>query len=156
MYKKLLIFFLLSLQFLVVLGCSDRNSPEYAVNEIIKYYNNGDAVSFWNMVVPEERYAVSSNMAANIDNYDLFSIMSYALKKDNISPDNLSSEEYLYGSFKIILGDKDMEFVSIEEIDDTTYSANVKLGEKYAVIPLKLVDGKWYLKIRKSIKAHFG
>ena len=130
MYKKLLIFFLLSLQFLVVLGCSDRNSPEYAVNEIIKYYNNGDAVSFWNMVVPEERYAVSSNMAANIDNYDLFSIMSYALKKDNISPDNLSSEEYLYGSFKIILGDKDMEFVSIEEIDDTTYSANVKLGEK--------------------------
>ncbi len=149
MYKKLLIFFLLSLQFLVVLGCSDRNSPEYAVNEIIKYYNNGDAVSFWNMVVPEERYAVSSNMAANIDNYDLFSIMSYALKKDNISPDNLSSEEYLYGSFKIILGDKDMEFVSIEEIDDTTYSANVKLGEKYAVIPLKLVDGKWYMKIRK-------
>lgn len=149
MYKKLLIFFLLSLQFLVVLGCSDRNSPEYAVNEIIKYYNNGDAVSFWNMVVPEERYAVSSNMAANIDNYDLFSIMSYALKKDNISPDNLSSEEYLYGSFKIILGDKDMEFVSIEEIDDTTYSANVKLGEKYAVIPLKLVYGKWYMKIRK-------
>lgn len=149
MYKKLLIFFLLSLQFLVILGCSDRNSPEYAVNEIIKYYNNGDAVSFWNMVVPEERYAVSSNMAANIDNYDLFSIMSYALKKDNISPDNLSSEEYLYGSFKIILGDKDMEFVSIEEIDDTTYSANVKLGEKYAVIPLKLVDGKWYMKIRK-------
>lgn len=149
MYKKLLIFFLLSLQFLVVLGCSDRNSPEYAVNEIIKYYNNGDAVSFWNMVVPEERYAVSSNMAANIDNYDLFSIMSYALKKDNISSDNLSSEEYLYGSFKIILGDKDMEFVSIEEIDDTTYSANVKLGEKYAVIPLKLVDGKWYMKIRK-------
>ena len=149
MYKKLLIFFLLSLQFLVVLGCSDRNSPEYAVNEIIKYYNNGDAVSFWNMVVPEERYAVSSNMAANIDNYDLFSTMSYALKKDNISPDNLSSEEYLYGSFKIILGDKDMEFVSIEEIDDTTYSANVKLGEKYAVIPLKLVDGKWYMKIRK-------
>lgn len=149
MYKKLLIFFLLSLQFLVVLGCSDRNSPEYAVNEIIKYYNNGDAVSFWNMVVPEERYAVSSNMATNIDNYDLFSIMSYALKKDNISPDNLSSEEYLYGSFKIILGDKDMEFVSIEEIDDTTYSANVKLGEKYAVIPLKLVDGKWYMKIRK-------
>lgn len=149
MYKKLLIFFLLSLQFLVVLGCSDRNSPEYAVNEIIKYYNNGDAVSFWNMVVPEERYAVSSNMAANIENYDLFSIMSYALKKDNITPDNLSSEEYLYGSFKIILGDKDMEFVSIEEIDDTTYSANVKLGEKYAVIPLKLVDGKWYMKIRK-------
>ena len=149
MYKKLLVFFLLSLQFLVVLGCSDRNSPEYAVNEIIKYYNNGDAVSFWNMVVPEERYAVSSNMAVNIDNYDLFSIMSYALKKDNISPDNLSSEEYLYGSFKIILGDKDMEFVSIEEIDDTTYSANVKLGEKYAVIPLKLVDGKWYMKIRK-------
>ncbi|MDT3693055.1 MAG: hypothetical protein ROM03_01470 [Mucispirillum sp.] len=149
MYKKLLIFFLLSLQFLVVSGCSDRNSPEYAVNEIIKYYNNGDAVSFWNMVVPEERYAVSSNMAANIDNYDLFSIMSYALKKDNISPDNLSSEEYLYGSFKIILGDKDMEFASIEEIDDTTYSANVKLGEKYAVIPLKLVDGKWYMKIRK-------
>lgn len=149
MYKKLLVFFLLSLQFLVVLGCSDRNSPEYAVNEIIKYYNNGDAVSFWNMVVPEERYAVSSNMAANIDNYDLFSIMSYALKKDNISPDNLSSEEYLYGSFKIILGDKDMEFVSIEEIDDTTYSANVKLGEKYAVIPLKLVDGKWYMKIIK-------
>lgn len=149
MYKKLLIFFLLSLQFLVVLGCSDRNSPEYAVNEIIKYYNNGDAVSFWNMVVPEERYAVSSNMAANIDNYDLFSIMSYALKKDNISPDNLSSEEYLYGSFKIILGDKDMEFVSIEEIDDTTYSANVKLGEKYAVIPLKLVDSKWYMKIKE-------
>lgn len=149
MYKKLLIFFLLSLQFLVVLGCSDRNSPEYAVNEIIKYYNNGDAVSFWNMVVPEERYAVSSNMAANIDNYDLFSIMSYALKKDNISPDNLSSEEYLYGSFKIILGDKDMEFVSIEEIDDTTYSANVKLGEKYAVIPLKLVDGRWYMKIKE-------
>ncbi len=149
MYKKLLIFFLLSLQFLVVLGCSDRNSPEYAVNEIIKYYNNGDAVSFWNMVVPEERYAVSSNMAANIDNYDLFSIMAYALNKDNITPDNLSSEEYLYGSFKIILGDKDMEFVSIEEIDDTTYSANVKLGEKYAVIPLKLVDGKWYMKIRK-------
>lgn len=149
MYKKLLVFFLLSLQFLVVLGCSDRNSPGYAVNEIIKYYNNGDAVSFWNMVVPEERYAVSSNMAANIDNYDLFSIMSYALKKDNISPDNLSSEEYLYGSFKIILGDKDMEFVSIDEIDDTTYSANVKLGEKYAVIPLKLVDGKWYMKIIK-------
>lgn len=149
MYKKLLIFFLLSLQFLVVLGCSDRNSPKYAVNEIIKYYNNGDAVSFWNMVVPEERYAVSSNMAANIDNYDLFSIMSYALNKDNISPDNLSSEEYLYGSFKIILGDKDMEFVSLEKIDDTTYSVSVKLGEKYAVIPLKLVDGKWYMKIKK-------
>ena len=29
--------------------------------------------------------------------------MSYALNKDNITPDNLSSEEYLYGSFKIIL-----------------------------------------------------
>ena len=64
-------------------------------------------------------------MAANIDNYDLFNIMSYALNKDNITPDNLSSEEYLYGSFKIILGDKDMEFISMEKIDDTTYYADV-------------------------------
>ena len=101
------------------------------------------------MVVPEDRYAVSSNMAANIDNYDLFSIMAYALNKENITPDNLSSEEYLFGSFKIILGDKDMELVSLEKIDDTTYSASVKLGEKYAVIPLKRVDSRWYMKIKK-------
>ena len=67
------------------------------------------------MVLPEERYTVSSYMAANIDNYDLFNIMSYALNKDNITPDNLSSEEYLYGSFKII--------------------------------PLKLANGRWYMKI---------
>lgn len=148
-YKKIFLSFPLIILFLVFSGCSNKNSPEYAVNEIIKYYNNGDVLSFWNMVVPEEKYAVSSNMAANIDNYDLFSIMSYALNKDNITPDNLSSEEYLYGSFKIILGDKDMEFVSLEKIDDTTYYGSVKLGEKYAVIPLKLVDGKWYMKIKE-------
>lgn len=148
-YKKIFLSFHLIILFLVFSGCSNKNSPEYAVNEIIKYYNNGDVLSFWNMVVPEEKYAVSSNMAANIDNYDLFSIMAYALNKDNITPDNLSSEEYLYGSFKIILGDKDMEFVSLEKIDDTTYYGSVKLGEKYAVIPLKLVDGKWYMKIKE-------
>lgn len=148
-YKKIFLSFPLIILFLVFSGCSNKNSPEYAVNEIIKYYNNGDVLSFWNMVVPEEKYAVSSNMAANIDNYDLFSIMAYALNKDNITPDNLSSEEYLYGSFKIILGDKDMEFVSLEKIDDTTYYGSVKLGEKYAVIPLKLVDGKWYMKIKE-------
>lgn len=149
MYKKIVLSFLLSTLVLVFSGCSDKNSPEYAIDEIIKLYNNGDAFSFWNMVVPEDRYAVSSNMAANIENYDLFSIMAYALNKDNITPDNLSSEEYLYGSFKIILGDKDMEFVSLEKIDDTTYSASVQLGEKYAVIPLKLVDGRWYMKIKE-------
>ena len=148
-YKKIFLSFHLIILFLVFSGCSNKNSPEYAVNEIIKYYNNGDVLSFWNMVVPEEKYAVSSNMAANIDNYDLFSIMAYALNKDNITPDNLSSEDYLYGSFKIILGDKDMEFVSLEKIDDTTYYGSVKLGEKYAVIPLKLVDGKWYMKIKE-------
>lgn len=148
-YKKIFLSFHLIILFLVFSGCSNKNSPEYAVNEIIKYYNNGDVLSFWNMVVPEEKYAVSSNMAANIDNYDLFSIMAYALNKDNITPDNLSSEEYLYGSFKIILGDKDMEFVSLEKIDDTTYYGSVKLGEKYAVIHLKLVDGKWYMKIKE-------
>ena len=130
-------------------GCFNKNSPEYAVNEIIKYYNNGDFMSFWNMVLPEERYAVSSNMVANIENYDLFSLMAYALNKDNVTPDNLSSEEYLYGSFKIILGDKDMELVSLEKIDDTTYTADVKLGEKYAVIPLKLFEGRWYMKIEE-------
>ncbi len=149
MYKKIVLSSLLSMLFLVFSGCSDKNSPEYAAHEIIKFYNNGDTLSFWNMVVPDDRYAVSSNMAANIDNYDLFSIMAYALNKENITPDNLSSEEYLFGSFKIILGDKDMELVSLEKIDDTTYSASVKLGEKYAVIPLKRVDSRWYMKIKK-------
>lgn len=149
MYKKIFLSFLLIILFLVFSGCSNKNSPEHAVNEIINYYNNGDVSSFWNMVVPEEKYAVSSNMAANIDNYDLFSIMAYALNKDNITPDNLSSEEYLYGSFKIILGDKDMELVSLEKMDDTTYYASVKLGEKYAVIPLKCIDSKWYMKIKE-------
>lgn len=147
MYKKLFLCFLLITQFLIVSGCSNKNSPEHAVNEIIEFYNNGDIPAFWNMVLPEERYTVSSYMAANIDNYDLFNIMSYALNKDNITPDNLSSEEYLYGSFKIILGDKDMEFISMEKIDDTTYYVDVKLGEKYAVIPLKLANGRWYMKI---------
>lgn len=149
MYKKVFLSFILAIQFLIFSGCSNRKSPEYTVNEIIKYYNNGDAVSFWNMVVPEDRYAVSSNMAANINNDDLYYMLAYALGKDNISADNLSSEEYLYGSFKIILGDKDMELISLEKIDDTTYSASVKLGEKYAVIPLKLVDGIWYMKIKE-------
>lgn len=149
MYKKIFLSFLLIILFLVFSGCSNKNSPEHAVNEIINYYNNGDVSSFWNMVVPEEKYAVSSNMAANIDNYDLFSIMAYALNKDNITPDNLSSEEYLYGSFKIILGDKDMELVSLEKMDDTTYYASVKLGEKYAVIPLMCIDSKWYMKIKE-------
>ncbi len=149
MYKKVFLVITLSIQFLIFSGCSNRSSPEYTVNEIIKYYNSGDAVSFWNMVLPEDRYRVSSNMVANIKNYDLFDLMAYALNKDNISPDNLSSEEYLYGCFKIILGDKDMELVSLEEIDETTYSASVKLGEKYAVIPLKLLYGKWYMKIKK-------
>ncbi len=35
----------------------------------------------------------------------------------------------------------------MEKIDDTTYYADVKLGEKYAVIPLKLANGRWYMKI---------
>lgn len=149
MYKKIFLCFFLCLHVLIFSSCSNKNSPEYAVNEIIKYYNSGDISSFWNMVLPEERYSVSSNMVSNIENYDLFSIMAYALNKDNITPDNLSSEEYLYGSFKIILGDKDMELVSIDMIDDTTCSAYVKLGEKNAVILLKLFEGSWYMKIKE-------
>ena len=148
MNKKIFFCFIFILQFFVVSGCTSQNSPEYAINNIIKVYNSGDMLSFWEMVVPEERYIVSSNMVANIENNDLFSLLSYVLNKDNITSDNLSSEEYLYGSFKIILGDKDMELVSLEMIDESTYSANVKVGEKYAVIPLKMVEGKWYMKIK--------
>lgn len=145
MLKK--IYFIFIMLFLLLFGCFNHQTPENAIKHIIAYYNNNDIEAFWNMVLPEDRYAVFKNMASNIDNYDLFCIMGYALNRDSITLDNLTAEEYLFGSFKIILGDKEMELINLEKIDDTSYSANVKLRERRAIIPLNFSNGKWYMRI---------
>ena len=71
------------------------------------------------------------------------------LDKDNVSPDNISAEEYIYGSFRIILGDKDMELIKLNKISDSLYYADIKTGEKQIIMPLKYFNGSWYMSIKK-------
>ena len=75
-------------------------------------------------------------------------MLGYALDKDNMTAENISAEEYLYGIFKVVLGDKSMELINVEQIDENTYNANIRLGEKIAIMPLVLVNNKWYMKIQ--------
>lgn len=151
--KKIILLLIISFIFMFLLGCSNNNdnsidTPEKAVNEIISCYNDGDFNCMWLRVLPKDKYAVSQNLIKNINNSDLFILMGYALNKDNITSDNITSEEYLYGSFKVILGDREMKLENIEQIDNTTYSASIKVGEKTAVMPLKLANNKWYMQIK--------
>lgn len=136
----------------LLFSCSSNQSdtPEKAVSEIISCYNNDDINCLWNRIDPKDKYTVSKNMINNINNNDLFILMGYALNKDNLTIDNITAEEYLFASFKIILGDRDMELSDIDKIDETTYSANIKVGEKTAVMPLKLIDNKWYMKLKEN------
>ncbi len=143
------IYFFLILICLFLYGCLLENKPDNTINTIITAYNNGDIITLWDTILPKDKYSVASSMVSNIDNKDLFYIMSSYLNKDNISISNLSAEEYLYGSFRVILGDKDMELATLEKIDATTYQANIKVGEKSVIIPLKLLDDKWYMQIVK-------
>ena len=41
-----------------------------------------------------------------------------------------------------------MELINVERIDENTYNANIRLGEKIAIMPLVLVNNKWYMKIQ--------
>lgn len=147
MIRKFCYIFIFIIIFLVY-GCSN-NTPEYAVNNIISAYNNKDIASFWNSILPDDRYAVSSSLISNINNQDLFYIIAPVLDRDNISPDNISAEEYIYGSFRIILGDKDMELIRLNKISDFLYYADIKTGEKQVIMPLKYSNGTWYMSIKK-------
>lgn len=148
---KILYFLIICMGILLAAGCEkdkQRESPEHAVEEIIYYYNNGEIHNFWNRILPQDRYSVSKNMIENINNQDLYVMMGYALDKDNMTAENISAEEYLYGIFKVVLGDKSMELINVEQIDENTYNANIRLGEKIAIMPLVLVNNKWYMKIQ--------
>lgn len=150
--KRIILLLIISFTFVFLSGCKNNNknidTPEKAVNEIISCYNDGDFNCMWQRVLPKDKYAVSQNIINNINNNDLFILMGYALNKDNLTSDNITSEEYLYGAFKVVLGDKDMKLENIEQIDNTTYSASIKLGEKTAVMPFKLFNNKWYMQLR--------
>lgn len=150
--KRIILLLIISFTFMFLSGCkkNDTNidTPEKAVNEIISCYNEGDFNCMWQRVLPKDKYVVSQNLINNINNNDLFILMGYALNKDNLTSDNITSEEYLYGSFKVVLGDRDMKLENIEQIDNTTYSASIKLGEKTAVMPFKLFNNKWYMQLR--------
>lgn len=150
--KRIILLLIISFTFIFLSGCkkNDTNidTPEKAVNEIISCYNDGDFNCMWQRVLPKDKYVVSQNLINNINNNDLFILMGYALNKDNLTSDNITSEEYLYGSFKVVLGDRDMKLENIEQIDNTTYSASIKLGEKTAVMPFKLFNNKWYMQLR--------
>ena len=97
--------------------------------------------------MPSDKYAISKNMLENIENRDLFEMMGYVLEKDNVTPDNITAEEYLYGTFKVILGDNEMELKSLDKIDDNTYTATILIGEKQAVMPLRKENDKWYMQV---------
>lgn len=146
MIKKLSYIFIFIV--FIVYGCSN-NTPEHTVNNIITAYNNKDIYGFWEMIFPDDRYAVSSSLVSNINNNDLFYMIAPVLNKDNISPDNISAEEFIYGSFRIILGDKDMELIKLNKISDSLYYADIKTGEKQVVMPLKYYNGRWYMSIKK-------
>lgn len=150
--KRIILMLIISFTFVFLSGCKNNNenidTPEKAVNEIISCYNDGDFNCMWQRVLPKDKYAVSQNLINNINNNDLFILMGYALNKDNLTSDNITSEEYLYGAFKVVLGDREMELENIEQLDNTTYSANIKLGEKTAVMPFKLFNNKWYMQLR--------
>lgn len=147
MIRKFCYIFIFIIIFLFY-GCSS-NTPEYAVNNIISAYNNKDIESFWNNILPDDRYTVSSSLISNINNQDLFYMIAPVLDKDNVSPDNISAEEYIYGSFRIILGDKDMELIKLNKISDSLYYADIKTGEKQIIMPLKYFNGSWYMSIKK-------
>ncbi len=150
--KRIILMLIISFTFMFLSGCkkNDTNidTPEKAVNEIISCYNDGDFNCMWQRVLPKDKYVVSQNLINNINNSDLFILMGYALNKDNLTSDNITSEEYLYGAFKVVLGDREMELENIEQLDNTTYSASIKLGEKTAVMPFKLFNNKWYMQLR--------
>lgn len=147
---KILYFLFICMNIILLASCSEKKyeNPEHAAEEIITYYNTGDIHNFWARTLPKDRYAISKNMVENINNQDLFVMMGYALDKDNMTADNISAEEYLYGIFKVILGDRSMELINVEMIDENTYIANIRLGEKTAVMPLKLLNDKWYIQLQ--------
>lgn len=150
MRKILFILLIFILNFYVLAGCKDnkKESPERAVSDIILCYNNEDIMCFWQHIYPKDRYSVSQNIIANINKPDLFTILGYALHKDNVTSDNISAEEYIYGSFKIILGDKEMELSEIEVIDEYNAQAVIKMGEKTAIMPVINDNGKWYIRLK--------
>lgn len=147
MIKKLCYIFVLINIFLFY-SCSS-NTPEHTVNNIISAYNNKNIDEFWSMILPDDRYAVSSSLISNINNQDLFYMIAPVLDKDNISSDNISAEEFIYGSFRIILGDKDMELVKLNKVNESLYYADIKTGEKQVIMPLKYSKGSWYMSIKK-------
>lgn len=152
MRNILLITTLLLMIFFIFTGCStnkQEDTPEKAVNEIISCYNSGDIKCFWDRTLPQDRYNVSRNIISNYHNDDLFIIMSAALGVDNITSDNITMEEYLYGSFKIALGDKDLELINIEKQSDTLYTANLKAGVNTVIMNMKLYNRKWYMALQK-------
>ena len=85
----------------------------------------------------------------NLKYQDLFYMIAPVLDKDNISSDNISAEEFIYGSFRIILGDKDMELVKLNKANESLYYADIKTGEKQVIMPLKYSKGSWYMSIKK-------
>lgn len=147
---KIIYFLMMCMGILLAAGCEKdmRESPEHAVEEIIYYYNNGEIHNFWNRILPQDRYSVSKNMIENIYNQDLYVMLGYFLDKDNMTVDNISAEEYLYGIFKVVLGDKSMELINVERIDDNTYTANIRLGEKTAIMPVKFYNDRWYMQLQ--------
>lgn len=147
MNKYILVFLHIIIFSLILSGCSKTDTPEKAVNEIIEAYNTKNIEVFWDRTMPSDKYAISKNMLENIENRDLFEMMGYVLEKDNVTPDNITAEEYLYGTFKVILGDKEMELKSLEKIDDNTYTATILIGEKQAVMPLRKENDKWYMQV---------
>ncbi len=140
----LLLFIILSIVFT---GCSLKESPEKAVNHIIETYNTKNIIEFWERSLPEDRFAVSKSMINNISNTDLFTLMGFALNRDNVTADNITAEEYFYAMFKLVLGSKEMELKNLEKINDNKYNANILVGEKQAVIPLIRENGRWYMKM---------
>ena len=99
--KRIILLLIISFTFVFLSGCKNNNknidTPEKAVNEIISCYNNGDFNCMWQRVLPKDKYAVSQNIINNINNNDLFILMGYALNKDNLTSDNITSEEYFRG-----------------------------------------------------------
>lgn len=141
---------IICINFILLSACMNKqeDTPEKAVSEIISCYNNNDIDCFWQRIAPNDKFFVSKNMVDNINNDDLFTLMGYALNKDNLTINNITAEEYLFGSFKVILGDKDMELDKLEKIGETTCFANIKVGEKTAVMPVTFIDNKWYMNIK--------
>ena len=147
MNKVLKIFYLFFIMILFA-GCSHYSEqPRAVINEIITAYNTGDYESLWIRTLEVDKIALTEDFNNNKDNYEFLTMMLYTLKLNRRPLDEISKGQYLYGLFKMVVGDEKMVFDHFNKKSKNILIAVIKIGSKEYNMPLVYEKEKWFMKV---------